>query len=47
MDNKVAEDMAPVHWLLNKEQTSSFLVNLFPNKRLFSTSNVAPDTAGA
>ena len=47
MDDKVAEDTAPVHWSLDKEQTSSFLVNLFPDKRLFSTSNVAPDTAGA
>ena len=47
MDDKVAEDMAPVHWSLDKEQTSSFLANLFPDKRLFLMSNVAPDTAGA
>ena len=47
MDDKVAEDMAPVHWSLNEEQTKGFLVKLFPDERLFSTSNVTSDTAGA
>ena len=41
MDPKIAEDTAPVHWLLDQQQMMEFLAKLFPDNRLFPPSSAA------
>ena len=41
MDPKIIEDTAPLHWMLDQKQTIEFLGNLFPDDRLFPSSNAA------
>ncbi|KAF8548783.1 hypothetical protein OG21DRAFT_1526253 [Imleria badia] len=39
MDPRIVEDTAPLHWMLDQKQMIKFLGNLFPDDRLFPSSN--------
>ncbi|KAF8449210.1 hypothetical protein L210DRAFT_3640834 [Boletus edulis BED1] len=44
MDSGIIEDTAPVHWLLDQQETMEFLAKLYPDSRLLP-SNAAFDAA--